>query len=82
MPIEKYMPRIHVKFTLGEKRFGVKHKGRLRGINRNLVLYQYDGKEWNHLEEETQKEATGSSAGRLTDLQLENWGQDRAAWYV
>lgn len=67
---------------MGGKKFGVRHRGRLRGINRNLELYQYDGDEWNHLETATQEEAVGAPVGSVTDRQLEEWGKNKAEWYV
>lgn len=74
---------IHTKFKLGGKRFGVEFKQRLRGMNRDLALYQYDGNEWNHLESESPQEAHGiPPTGKLSDRQLEQWGKEKAEWYI
>ena len=76
------MPTIHTKFKLDSEKFGVKHRGKLRGINRDLVLYQYDGKEWNRLEDEQQRDAVGHGVGEVTDEQLKEWGKSKAEWYI
>ena len=75
-------PKIHVKFKVGDARFGVMHKGRLRGINRDLVLYKWDGDEWNYCTDASQEEATGSPVGEVSDTQLERWGRSEAEFFA
>lgn len=70
------MPNIHVKFKIDGERFGVKHRARERGINRNLRLYKYDGNEWNHLESES------PDPGSFSDQDLKEWGKQKAEWYL
>jgi hypothetical protein len=77
------MPEIHVKFKENGERFGVKARGRLRGINRDAMLYKFDGQEWNHLESESPQDSTIlPSTGKISDIQLEDWGREKAQWYL
>jgi hypothetical protein len=76
------MPTIHVKFKMNGKKFGVFHRGEQRAGNRNLVLYQYDGTQWQHLEENTQKEGVGYAVGNVPTSDLRSWGKEKARWYA
>jgi hypothetical protein len=72
----------HVKFKYENGKFGVHHKGREGGPSRTLILYKFDGDEWNRLEEKSQEEATGSPTGHLSDQRLVEWGKRKADFYI
>lgn len=72
----------HVKFEKEGEKFGVHHRGRSGGTSRDLLLMKFDGDKWNNIDKDTQKEATGANAGKVTDIELEAWGKDKAEFYV